>query len=192
MNSPKILAFGIALIVVLAVTPCALAQGSKFDGKPTFSEGVDLGYYLWRDGETWKVRWTTKGRMRTFAGAVESVGGKLKSLKRIDVESERKVLYPGRAPAVWVGPRGRVHARGGRAPVVVENKQDKIDKDGDFRIVFNARTNNDIDGFDFKLGDGVVALRFMLQIDGRPMPRMVEIGAGNIKAQQLPLNVTLP
>lgn len=192
MNPLKIFVFAIALVVVLALSPCALAQGNKFDGKPAFSEGVDLGYYLWRDGDTWKVRWTTKGKMRTFAGAVESVGGKLKSLKRVDVESERKVLYPGRAPAVWVGPRGRVHARGGRAPVVVENKQDKIDKDGDYRIVFNARTNNDIDGFDFKLGDGVVALRFMLQIDGRAMPRMVEFGAGNMKAQQLPLNVTLP
>ena len=34
-------------------------------------------------------------------------GGKLKSLKRIDVESERRVLYPGRAPQIVYGPRGR-------------------------------------------------------------------------------------
>ena len=192
MKPPKPFVFAIACVLLFALSPCVLAQGNKFDGRPVFAEGVDLGYYLWRDGDTWKLRWTTKGNMRTFSGAVDSVGGKLKSLKRIDVESERKVLYPGRAPAVWVGPRGRVHARGGRAPVVVENKQDKIDKDGDYRIVFTARTNNDIDGFDFKLGDGVTSLRFVLDIDGRSMPRLVEIGAGNVKALRLPLIVTLP
>jgi hypothetical protein len=192
MKPPKPLVFAVVCILMLALSPCIFAQGSKFDGRPLFSEGTDLGYYLWRDGDTWKVRWTTKGNMRNFSGSVESVGGKLKSLKRIDVESERKVLYPGRPAAVWVGPRGRVHARGGRAPVVVENKQDKIDKDGDYRIVFTARTNNDIDGFEFKLGDGVTSLRFVLQIDGRSMPRLVEIGAGNVKALQLPLIVTLP
>ena len=192
MKCPKTLVFTLAFVLLFALSPCAFGQGGIFDGRPVFAEGVDLGYYLWRDGDTWKVRWTTKGRMRSFTGLVESTGGKLKSLKRIDVESERKVLYPGRAPAVWVGPRGRVHARGGRAPVVVENKQDKIDKDGDYRIVFTARTNNDLDGFDFKLGDGVTSLRFILEIDGRAMPRLVEIGQNNVKARSLPLIVHLP
>jgi hypothetical protein len=191
MKAPKLV---VALLFILAsaVAQTAFGQGKVFDGKPAFAEGAELGYYLWRDGETWKVRWTTMGRLRTFSGSVESVGGKLKSLKRIDVESERKVLYPGRAPAVWVGPRGGVHRQGGRAPVVVEKKQDKIDKDGDYRIIFLARTNNDIDGFDFKVGDGATSLRFVLEIDGQPHPRQVEIGPNNIKAQSLPLMVRLP
>jgi len=184
--------FFLLFILILAVSPCALAQGAMFDGKPIFAEGTDLGYYLWRDGETWHLRWTTRGVMRRFTGSVESTGGKLKSLKRIDVESERKVLYPGRAPNVWVGPRGRVHTRGGRAPVVVEREQDKIEKDGDYRIVFLAKTNDDIDGFDFKPEKEVTSLRFILEIDGRNAPQRVELGRNNVKAQRLPLDVSFP
>ena len=48
------------------------AQVKMYEGEPTFAEGVELGYYVWKDGE-------------------------LKSLKRIDIESETKVLYPGRS-----------------------------------------------------------------------------------------------
>lgn len=192
MNAVKKIVFAVGFVLMFAYAPCVFAQGSMFDGKPVFAEGIDLGYYLWREGDTWQLRWTTKGRMRRFTGSVDSVGGKLKSLKRIDVESERKVLYPGRAPAVWVGPKGRVHTRGGRAPVVVEKKQDKIDKVGDYRIVFAAETNNDIDGFRFNVEEGVTLLRFVLEIDGRLMPKLVEIGRNNTKASQLPLKVTLP
>lgn len=131
------------------------------------------------------------GQLRRFTGSVVSEGGELKSLKRIDVESERRVLYPGRSPHVVYGPRGRAHVRRGRAPVVVEREQDKIEKDGDHRIVFLARTNDDIDGFDFKVDEKVVALRFVLEIDGRQMPQRVEIGRNNQKAENLPLMVRL-
>ncbi len=181
------------LFALLMVFPSyVVGQTGIFDGRPIFAEGAELGYYVWRDGETWHVRWTTMGRMRFFSGSVEATGGELKSFKRVDVETERKVLYPGRAPAVRVGPRGRVHSRGGRAPVVVERKQDKIEKDGDRRIVFSARTNNDIDGFQFKLDKDVVAVRFVLEIDGRRMPQHVEIGRNNVKAPRIPLEVSVP
>ena len=192
MYIPKRRMLFLLFVLVLAISPCVFAQGEMFEGRPIFAEGTDLGYYLWRDGATWHVRWTTRGQMRRFSGSVESIGGKLKSLKRIDVETERKVLYPGRAPHVWVGPRGRVHARGGRAPVVVEREQDKIEKDGDYRIIFAARTNDDIDGFDFKPGKGVTSLRFVLEIDGRKALQQVEIGKNNMKAPRLPLEVRLP
>jgi hypothetical protein len=184
--------FTFLCVLLFALAPCVLAQSDKFDGRPTFAEGTDLGYYLWRDGDTWYVRWTTRGVMRNFSGSVEATGGELKSLKRVDVESERKVLYPGRTPRVWVGPRGRVHSRGGRAPIVVERKQDRIEKDGDYRIVFAARTNDDIDGFNFKLDKGVTSLRFVLEIDGRRLPQQVEIGRNNLKAPRLPLDVRIP
>ena len=192
MNLSRKLWICLTVVFVFALASSVSGQTAVFEGRPTFAEGSDLGYYLWRDGDTWHVRWTTRGAMRNFTGAVESSGGKLKSLKRIDVESERKVLYPGRAPNVWVGPRGRVHARGGRAPVVEERKQDRIEKDGDYRIVFAAKTNNDIDGFDFKPEAQVTSLRFVLEIDGRRMPRLVEIGRNNVKVQKLPLDVRLP
>jgi len=190
----------IALAALTALTALAAvplsAQGipaARFDGRPAFGEGVDLGYYLWRDdGDTWHVRWTTMGVQRRFTGAVTSEGGELKSLKRIDVENERKVIYAGRPAHVVRGPRGRVlGVKGGRAPVVVSKEQDHIEKDGDNRIVFAALTDNDIDGFDFKVDKDVTILRFVLNIDGQERPGVVEIGANNTKPGRLPLFVSL-
>lgn len=178
-------------VLALAVPNGAWAQADMFDGKPAFAEGTDLGYFVWREGDTWRVRWTTRSAMRRFSGSVAAEGGELKSLKRIDVEERSRVVAPGRAPHVVVGPRGRAHVRGGRAPVVVTEKQDKIEKDGDRRIVFFARTDDDIDGFDFKVDRNVTALRFVLEIEGKPMPQRVEIGRNNQKAEKLPLVVRL-
>ena len=191
MNQLKKQIIFLLLISMLGILPSVKAQAGRFDGKPTFAEGADLGYFIWRDGNTWHIRWTTRGKMRQFSGSVVSDGGNLKSLKRIDVETERRVLYPGRAPRIVYGPRGRAHVRGGRAPVVVEHKQDKIEKDGDKRIVFLARTDDDIDGFDFKVDDKVVTLSFVLEIDGRSMPQLIEMGNKNQKAESLPLRVRL-
>jgi hypothetical protein len=179
------------VISILGVSPSAMPQAAMFDGKPTFAEGTAFGYFIWRDGDTWHVRWTTKGMMRQFSGTVVTEGGKLKSFKRIDVESERRVLYPGRAPHVVYGPRGRAHVRGGRAPVVVERTQDKIEKDGDHKIVFLARTNDDIDGFDFKVDEKATALTFVLEINGMKRPQLVEVGKNNQKVESLPLMVRL-
>ena len=169
----------------------AVAQAAMYDGRPAFAEGTDLGYYVWKDGNRWHVRWTTKGVMRRFTGSVVADAGDLKSLKRIDVESESKVLYPGRVRRVAVGPRGRVHVRPGRGPVVVTKEQDKIEKDGDNRIVFNAQTNNDIDGFDFTVEPKTSELRFVLHIDGKPAPNLVEVGKNNEKPHDAPLIVQL-
>ena len=171
--------------------PSALAQTEMFEGRPAFAESTELGYYIWKEADKWKVRWTTLGGTRRFNGSVVAEGGDLHDLKRIDVEEERRVLYPGRAPRTRVGPRGRVHAGGGRAPVVVERKQDIIKKDGDKTIVFAAKTAGDIDGFDFKVDKKVTSLRFVLEIDGRQVPQRVELGKNNQKAQTLPLVVRL-
>jgi hypothetical protein len=191
MNQLKKQAVFLIVLATLALSPCASAQADLFNGKPVFAEGVDLGYYVWRDGDTWHVRWTTLGTMRRFTGSVVADSGKLKSLKRIDVETERRVLYPGRAPRVVVGPRGRVYRRGGRPPVIAEREQDKIEKDGDQRIVFAARTDDDIDGFDFKVDDNVRSLRFMLEIDGKALPQHVEVGRNNRKPPNVPFVIRL-
>ncbi len=118
-------------------------------------------------------------------------GGELKSLKRIDVESERKVIRPGHAPRIAVGPRGRVYRRGGAPPVIAEKTQDKYEKVGDHRIEFSARTDDDIDGFDFKVDKNVTALRFMLEINGKAMPRNVETGRDNQHPSNVPFEVKL-
>jgi len=179
-------------VVLLASSPSVLAQADKFEGRPAFAEGIDLSYYIWREGDKWLVRWTTKGPNRKFTGSVVAEGGELHDLKRIDLDEERRVLYPGRAPRLAVGPRGRVYRRGGQAPFVVENKQDRIEKDGDHRIVFAAITSNDIDGFNFKVDKKVTTLRFVLEINGRQMPQRVEFGKDNQKPSALPLVVRIP
>ena len=182
----------LAVLPLLLVVPNrGAAQAEMYDGRPAFAEGVELGYYLWRDGDKWHVRWTTQGLMRNFVGSVTAEGGKLNSLKRIDVEAESRVLYPGRPRRVVVGPRGRARVRGGRAPVVVTREQDRIEKDGDHRIVFAARTNDDIDGFNFEVDPHVATLRFVLNIDGRAMPNVIEVGQHNQKPGPLPLFVRL-
>ena len=191
MNRRKVRIAILLSAILLTVSPNALAQADKFDGRPAFAEGIDIGYYIWREGDKWLVRWTTKGPNRKFTGSVVAEGGELRDLKRIDLDEERKVLYPGRAPHVWVGPRGRAHAGGGRAPVVVEKKQDRIEKDGDHRIVFAAITSSDIDGFNFKVDSKVTTLRFVLEINGRQMAQKVEFGKDNQKPSSLPLVVRI-
>jgi hypothetical protein len=190
----------LTVLTVLTLLPsltvhnlAAQVAAARFDGRPAFAEGIDLGYYLWRDeGDTWHVRWTTMGQQRRFTGSVNAEGGELKNLKRIDVESERKVVYAGRPAHVVRGPRGKVvGVAGGRPPVVATREQDHIEKDGDARIVFAALTNDDIDGFDFKVDKDVTHLRFVLNVDGRERPGSVEIGANNLKINNLPLIVRL-
>lgn len=185
----KALALVLQLSVLLPLSQ-ARGQAEPFDGRPAFAEDTELGYYVWRDEDGWHLRWTTKGQLRRFHGSVTSEGGELKSLKRIDVESERRVLYAGRRPHVVVGPRGRAHVAPGRAPVVVSREQDKIEKDGDHAIVFSSLTD-DIDGFNFKVDDKVEVLRFVLDIEGQPRPNLVETGRENRKAGRLPLVVRL-
>lgn len=168
------------------------ADAARFDGRPAFTEGSDRGYYVWRDAETWHVRWTTRGTQRRFTGSVATEGGELKSLKRIDVEVERRVLAPARPGHVWRGPRGRLHVRPGRGPVVAEREQDKIEKDGDRRIYWISRTDADIDGFDFKVDKNVTRLRFTLEVDGQSRPALVEFGRANSRPEHNPFAVDLP
>ena len=175
------LVFG-ALLCIAAIAPLpamAAASVSMFDGRPAFSEGEGRGYYVWRDGDTWHVRWTTFGSVHHFSGSVVAEGGDLESLKRIDVETERRVIAARRAPHVTIGPRGRARVVRRRAPVVATREQDHINKDGDRRITFSARTDADIDGFDFKVDDDVRVLRFSLNIDGDSPARAVAVGRDN-------------
>jgi hypothetical protein len=175
------------------LTPLMMAQPvSTFDGKPDFSEGDEISYYVWRDGDEWHVRWTTDGTTHRFNGSVMAEGGKLKSLKRIDVESESKVIGSGSGPRVVYGPRGRVvGVRGGRAPVVVNRTQDKIEKDGDHRIHFLSNNDGDIDGFNFKVDKNVTSLKFAFEIDGKPSPRRIEAGKSNSKPGSNPFVIEL-
>lgn len=182
----------LAIVFLLGGAHPDAADRGEFDGRPAFKEGRDLGYYVWADGDTWHVRWTTMGARRHFTGNVTAEGGELKSLKRIDVETERKVIRPGRAPHVIRGPRGRVTGvAGGRPAVVASRAQDHVEMDGKSRLRFSALTDDDIDGYDFKVTNGVKALRFVLEIDGASRPADVESGRNNRHPPQNPFVVQL-
>jgi hypothetical protein len=180
---------GVALVAsasLLGVTDTA-----RFVGKPKFDDGQALGYFVWRDGDTWKVRWTTFGAEHRFSGNVILEGGELTRLKRIDVDTERKVIAPGRPARVVRGPRGRARVVGGRGPVVAERDEDRIEQETERRLRFVTFTDDDIDGFDFEVTAGTDFLRFVLEIDGRPRPEEVEVGATNFKPNEDPLVVRL-
>ena len=187
----RTIGMAVAILVAAGAVPVAAADAARFDGRPAFVEGSDRGYFVWRDGETWHVRWTTQGAQRRFTGQVTAEGGDLKSLKRIDVEKERPLLAPGRPGHAWRGPRGRLHVRPGRGPVVAEREQDRIEKDGDREIHWLSRTDADIDGFDFKVDSHVTHLRFVLEVDGESRPGLVEFGRANLRPERNPYGVDL-
>ena len=193
MNATALRVSALALLLAcLSVMPLGAVDVSKFNGKPAFKEGDSYGYYLWRDGDTWKVRWTTFGANRHFTGSVHAEGGELHDLKRIDVDTERKVIAPGRPGRVVRGPRGRVvGVRPGRAPVVAERTTDHITQQDGHTIAFSTRTDDDIDGFDFKARGSVDRLRFALEIDGKSRPVDIYIGRNNEHPADNPFVATL-
>jgi len=66
LNSKPIVAALFLFTLLVLHVPGAQAQVAQFNGKPDFSKGSELGYFVWGDGATWKVRWTTTGAMRSF------------------------------------------------------------------------------------------------------------------------------
>ncbi|HEV8365668.1 MAG TPA: hypothetical protein VGQ52_19295 [Gemmatimonadaceae bacterium] len=186
------LAFVLIAVFGRPATAAAQLPAETFDGRPTYKEGKALGYFVWRDGDTWKLRWMTFGANHTITGRIVVEGGDIKSFKRIDVDEERKVIRPGVAPHVVRGPRGRiVGTRPGRAPVVAERDLDKIEQEDEHTVRWLTNTNDDVDGLDVKVTDGATGLRLTLMIDGQARPNEVEVGKSNFKPGELPVRVKL-
>jgi hypothetical protein len=185
--SGRVSAAACGLLLWWSMPALAEVRAERFAGRPQFSEGKALGYFVWRDGDTWKVRWTTFGAEHRFSGRVMLEGGEVESMKRVDVDTERRLIRPGRP--LRVGPRGRV--RSGRAPVVATRKEDRIEQETEQLIRFNALTDDDIDGFDFKVSSRTNRLRLVLAIDERPRPEEVEVGRENFKPAESPLVIVL-
>jgi hypothetical protein len=192
----SLLALPLLALFAVPVTTGAVrledAQGlAAYEGRPAFKEGSDLSYFVWRDGNSWHVRWTSLARERVFTGTVRATGGKLEDLKRIDVDEELKIVRLGPPARVVRGPGGRVRGVApGRGPVVASKTEDHIQKVDDRVIRWNATADDDIDGFSFKV-DGVSALAFDLNIAGRSRPLGVEIGRNNIHPEKNPFIVRL-
>ena len=180
------------LVVVAAGMVQAQTNEARFIGRPRFSEGDAMGYFVWKDGDTWKVRWTTFGVEHRFTGRAMLEGGEIRSFKRVDVDEERKVIAPGRPPRVVRGPRGRVQGvNPGRGAVVATRDEDQIEQENERVIVFRAQTDDDLDGFDFRVTDDTRVIRLLLEIDGKPRPDEVEVGATNFKPNETPVVIRL-
>jgi hypothetical protein len=164
----------------------------RFEGRPEFSEGKALGYFVWHEGDTWKVRWTTFGAEHRFSGRVTVEGGEIRALKRIDVDTERHVIRPGRPAHLVRGPHGRMRGVAGARPAVVATRvEDRIEQETEHLVRFNTQTDDDLDGFDFRVTGETRALRFVLEIDGVPRPAEIEVGRSNLKPGAGPLVVHL-
>ena len=134
----------------------------------------------------------TFGSEHRFSGRIHVDGGAIQSMKRVDVDTERKLIARGRPGRIVRGPRGRAVGRvGGSAPVVAARDEDKIEQETEQLIRFFTRTDDDVDGVDFKVTDATAVLRFVLEIDGKPRPLEVEVGRGNFKPNEHPLVVRL-
>jgi hypothetical protein len=81
--------------------------------------------------------------------------------------------------------------RGGRAPVVAERTEDQMEQEDERTIVWRTRTDDDIDGLEFKVNDKAAVLRFSFLIDGTPRPAEVEMGKDNQKPSGHPVVVRL-
>jgi hypothetical protein len=78
----------------------------------------------------------------------------------------------------------------GRGPVVASRTNDHITHVDDQLIRWNTRTDDDIDGFDFK-ADDVRALTFDLKINGDSRPLSVEVGRNNVHPADNPFTVRI-
>ncbi len=180
------------LLAMSTTTVLAQTAAIRFDGRPTFKDGKALGYFIWRDGDTWKVRWTTFGSEHRFSGRIVVEGGNIASFKRIDVDEERKVIRPGSAPRVVRGSAGRVRGvRPGRSAVVATRTEDKIEQEDERTLQWLTQTDDDVDGIDFKVTESAIVIRFNLMIDGEAKPAEVEVGKENFKPNENPVRARL-
>jgi hypothetical protein len=188
-------AIGVFITAVgLSIAALASAQTNvaQFAGEPEFDRGDALGYFIWKDRDTWKLRWTTFGAEHVFSGRIAVEGGEITSMRRIDVDTESRVIREGRSPRAVRGPRGRViGTTGGRPPVVATRDEDFIEQETEQVIRFRTRTDDDLDGLNFEVDDDATVIRFNLQIGGEPRPLEVEVGENNFKPNENPIVVRL-
>jgi hypothetical protein len=181
----------LGLLAFVAPVLVADVGVARLNGQPEFSEGDALGYFLWKDNDTWKVRWMTFGANHRFSGRVTVEGGEFRNFKRIDVDTESRIIAPGRRPRVVRGRGGRARVAPGRAPVVNSREEDTIEQETEQLIRFVTRTDDDLDGLDFEVTDEARVVRFVLEIDGEPRPAEIELGGENFKPDEHPLVVRI-
>jgi hypothetical protein len=75
--------------------------------------------------------------------------------------------------------------------VVASREEDRIEQETERLIRFVTRTDDDVDGLDFRVTNDTEVIRFLLEIDGVPRPAEIEVGRDNFTPNEDPLVVRL-
>ena len=172
----------LAMIVVAGLT-----SSDVFEGQPKFDQG-DASFYVWHESGKWHVRWVASERAHDFKGLVVTQGGKFSFFRENDSDKEAMMYLSSQRRLTVTTDRADP---GIRIPDAVSLNRAIVRQDGADRIVFDARTTNNIGGFDFVPDDSVAMIQLDLQVDRKPVPGLVRLGKKGQKATELPLVIVL-
>lgn len=191
MKAKKLIRWA-ALASWLIILLVAVVQAGQlnYSGKPDFDPGDDQGYYIWKDGKEWKVRWTTYGGSHNFSGTIEVFGATVQDLDRVKLDEKTKVVGTTRQTRVVRDARGRRHVVSGRKPVVASRPEDRVWREDARTIKWTSANDGDVDGFDFKAQDAE-KIRFVLRMDGQTRRSDVTLGRSNDKPSSNPFTIDL-
>ena len=173
-----------ALVCLVAVGAHA-EPAAQFDGAPRLTEGRATGYFVWREGLVWKVRWTTDGREHHFSGTVAVEGGTLTSMARVDDAEERRTVRRARGSRAQRNTRNRVRRAG--QPGDGPDGDDEVTRASDGQIRFDVLSREPLDGFDFAMTATTERIRFAFEPAGQGSNVAVVFGLRNLRATVNPL-----
>ena len=52
----------VSAVLLLGSLLSAETPLARMQGQPKFKDGKALGYFVWKDGDTWKLRWKISSR----------------------------------------------------------------------------------------------------------------------------------
>lgn len=73
------------LVCLIGGTLAAYAAEEYYKGRPDFTVGQAKGYFVWKEGGDWHVRWETKGKKITASGTV-TCDGAFAKVKKVGAE----------------------------------------------------------------------------------------------------------
>jgi hypothetical protein len=181
----KLILAAFASVVAMAIA--GPTSPDVFEGQPRFDQG-DASYYVWHESGKWHVRWVASERGHDFKGVVAAQGGAFTYMRQNDSDKEAMMYLSSQLRLTVSNDRADP---GMRLPPPLSVNSAIIRQEGTDRIVFDARTTNNIGGFDFVPDDSVSVMQLDLQFDKKSVPGLVRLGRKAQKATELPLAIAL-
>ena len=158
--------FALLCVLAIATTP-VISQDKKKDkvdpaGEPKgFKPGDVDRYAVWHDKKGWHLRTTTAKVKHHFQGSITVDGGTIEAAHSLRLEKEGKLADH------W-----------------------RLDMPGRQKLAFDFKTDEGVDGIDFKVSASAKTIHFNLLIDGKHQAKKILIGQDNDHPAQDPF--TLP